>query len=241
MPNLLLVENNSSKNSKTNKFLVFLILLLFIVFGMISSFFLKIKVVEYKDKANKFTFNRFLNKNLFFLNIKHEEAKILKQYPFLKEVKLTKKYLNKLKVDYLEEIAIAFIQSGSQFFLLNENGKIVEKTSKKPNSEIEIQYFQKLRQYEAKVGTVMSKTEVLTALHLIQKQQQIPYSFNLIKISSLNKVTIITKSGLEIIVDSKKDIAKSLNILQNIDRILNIKGIKPRIINIQAEKPFFSL
>ena len=181
-------------------------------------------------------------KNLVLLNTSEEQRRILKSAPELQTVTVKKIFPHTLLVTATKSIPIAQLVNQPNFLLLSSNGKIIKSTNSSTEGLIPIVYFQHLRAFESKPGTVITHIEIQKALEVMHNRSALPFPLKKITINQPGKIVLIfSDTPLTVTFGTKKDIAKILFILHNIITGLERKGVRPSSVNLEFDKPIITV
>jgi hypothetical protein len=240
--NVWLSEPRKSSN-KLSKFL-FSILILLVAFaagGYLTKNYRLSKVIVLPS-STKIDLAYLNNQNLLLVNSGWLQKTIQQQNPQVKSLTITKQWPSSLIIRLTLEQSLAQLNNRTEYLILNEEGKILNRQAKKNRHLPEIKYYQHLRSFETSPGEKLRPTDILYALELIKKQKQIPLDFNEISITNIHELEAkLADQPYKLIFSSKKSIAKIIFIMQNINKTLQVKGLKPRMVNIRFSKPVLTL
>lgn len=180
--------------------------------------------------------------NLFFLDLSQTTQKLLNNNPKLETVNISKKYPNELEIRVTKSQIVAQIKTDGHYLIISNNAKILERVKQANPKLLTVQYYQKIRSFEAKPGQTLINQDLRASIALIQEGQKQNFRFETVNILKPGQIQIQLSNTKTIIsFSSKKNIAKSWRIVHNIIKSLKIKGQRPKEINLLFEKPFFVL
>lgn len=161
--------------------------------------------------------------------------------PTVRRVTILKQFPQTIVITVIEDLAVAQIINGDKFLLIDSQGKILKTAGKKADLTV-ISYYQRLRAFESKPGTVLSQPEIGKALEIVQVKKQLPDKLRLIKIPQPKRITLtFVDLPLTVVLNTEKDIAKNVFILQNIIKGLDRKGVRPSVVNLEFDKPVITV
>lgn len=109
-------------------------------------------------------------------------------------------------------------------------------------SLITVEYFQHLRSFETKPGTMLTALEIQKSIEIVRLRSRLPFPLEKITIAQPGKLLVTFKEKpLTVTLGTEKDIAKILFILHNIIKGLERKGVKPSSINLEFDKPIITV
>lgn len=183
---------------------IFLFLFLVLVFDFFAfSPLFELKKIEFKGNENlnlKTLETEILveTKGKIFFNSKNLEEKILKKFPEIETIKISKSF-QKIIVRLKERKPIFNFVENEKFFLISEDGVLFKKGKKEDLIEIEKE------KYSPKIGErVFSKEEIKTILEILEKIKQ--FSPKRIKFIEPEKVSFLAEDGFEIYFSLEKPI-----------------------------------
>lgn len=183
---------------------IFLFLFLVLVFDFFAfSPLFELKKIEFKGNENlnlKLLETEILvdTKGKIFFNSRNLEEKILKKFPEIEAIKISKSF-QKIIVKLKERKPIFNFVEGEKFFLISEDGVLFKKGKKEDLIEIGKE------KYNAKFGErVFSKEEIEKMLEILEKIKE--FSPKKIKFIDSEKVSFLTGDELEIYFSLEKPI-----------------------------------
>jgi len=182
------------------------------------------------------------NQNLLFLNKEQAAANLSKANPEIEKLQLTKHYPDCLCITFVKSKPVAQIKTDGDYLLLNSKAKIIRKQNEMEANLLLINYYQIIREFESRPGQTIINQDLLSAVKIIAEAKKRNLVLETIIIDKPGQIRAQLKNKeTTIIFSSKKNIAKSLEIVHNILRLLKAKGESPKEINLLFEKPIYTL
>lgn len=150
--------------------------------------------------------------------------------PYVKEVKVTISFPDKIKISYVERAPYATIKFLETFFVTDSFGYLLEANKENKFPDLPILYGIELEGYE--LGNQLAEVPGLKYKNIVQlletaKQKNIPYTINEIDYESASEVKLwIKESDIEIVYgEIKKEILiDKLNYLSEVMKTLIAEG-----------------
>lgn len=225
------------------KIIIVLTLFISLITGYYFSlnFNLKKVIVKPSKPAIKLP-NQLTNQNLLFLNINQIKKEVLALNPNIQTVNLTKQYPDQLLITYRISLPIIQIKTNGQYLLISKEGKIISKQENKERNLLMVNYYQRLRSFESRLGEIIINQDILSAVAVASEAARFNLSINNLTIKKPGQIEAkLVNEGPLIIFSTKKSIAKNWRIVHNILKSLKVKGEQPKEINLLFDKPFFIL
>lgn len=218
------MKKNKCRLNKRGKFAIytFILLVIMLIYICISSSVFELKEVDLNGN-NKITKNDVVKiasieerKNIFKYNLKDMEEKLLEN-PYIKYVKVTRKFPDKLIVNIKENSEDAIIQDGKSYIYLGMNGLILDEKKDITNKNIPllsgVEIKNKKINTKVKINSDKSKYIILAIDTL--KKNNMSRKIESIKI---NKNTMLMKTDDNINVNFKlnEEVVYNTNRLQAI-------------------------
>ena len=242
MPNLSKPQLSFSKSSWLK-----IVLIASLILSLISGYYLNnyIKIDKIDIKPSRLDFvstNWLLNQNLLILDTDKTIAKILADNPKIETVRLIKQYPNHLLIRLTKSLPILQIKTNGNYLIISARGKIISQQTQPQGRLLQVNYYQKIRNFESQPGTTLINQDLLTAARIVSRASDYNQRIGQLTINKPGQIRVqLDNNGPLIIFSSKKNIAKSWGIVHNIIKSLKIKGESPKEINLLFEKPFFVL
>jgi len=233
------MQNSFLRNLGYKLFLVFC-LLLSLTAGLLAPFWLRVTNVTVEPKRPVLFLKELKGKSLLLINKNELEQEILRNNPTLMKVEIHKSYPQTLFIKFTTATAIAQLESTPYYYLLSVDGKIIGKRETPIKTLPILKSFQKLRYYESKPGQFITNPDLLYALKTSRLASRYGIDFDYLEITKPNQLKIVGKETISYL-NTKKQIAKNLEIVQNITVTLKRKGQVPKVINLFFEKAAYTL
>jgi hypothetical protein len=208
--------------------------------GLLLPNLLTITKVIIKPNAHSLVIGQLKGESLLLINQQALKQEIWLNNPVLEKVNLKKSYPHTLLINFQLSKPVAQLESFNKFYLLTKTGKITSITNSSPKKLPIIKSFQRLRYYEGKQGQSISNPDILYALEAAKLIPQYGIDFEYLEISKPFQLKIVGKETVSYL-NTKKQIAKNLEIVQNIIVTLKKKGQVPKVVNLFFEKAAYTL
>lgn len=212
---------SKKKKKKTRKKIILISIILIVILGLIliKTPYFNIKKVNVNNnnvitKEKLIEENGILNQNIFLINTSALKEKMLSN-PYIKDVKISRKFPDQLNIKVDERSATFIVNDGADFYVLNENLVIMEK--KNSAEGLQLPTVTGLTVESRFVGEPMSKdkdrVEVLKEIGEALNKSKI--KVNSIDISNLNNI-VINKGEVQILLGSSDGLNEKLTKMINI-------------------------
>ena len=182
-----------------------------------------------------------LNQNLLLINNSSVKNRLEQRQPLLENIQITKQYPQTLVVNFEQAVPIMQINNNGLFLLISRNGRVIKQLTDPLPELITVIFYQKIRSFESSPGTELTNSDLVYISKLIKISKNYPIEILDIEVKRPQEITVTTKDGIQILLNSKKKIAKNWRIVHNIRKSLKIKGQQPKTINLLFDKPFITL
>ena len=161
--------------------------------------------------------------NLIMCNTSTGEKDIWKEYPFIEDVHIEKKLVNRIIIHVREAVPTSVIESEGSYVLLSESGKIID-ISPKQQYDVPIIIGAKLSdpQLSSSVEYKDKNLEGYIRKILDGAQENGFGVLKVVDVSSLSKIVLETKNGLHIIIGTPENVDYKLRTAK---KIITDKGI----------------
>lgn len=177
--------------------------------------------------------------NLLFVPEEEIREQILRSNPQVKGVTVYKSEPGVVDVEIQQRKPVAQLQSTDGYFLLCEEGVVIEKRREAfPSSPI-ITYYQSIPFASTQAGSKIDFTDITTAIQLVQKLQQSGLTVTDIAINGSHVIRLTTEKSKEILVTSEKDLKQTIYELETIIRETARRDIEFKSIDLRFEKPVY--
>lgn len=167
-----------------------------------------------------------LGKNIFFLNEDDAARSIYEELPYIDDIKIIKKLPDTIVIEADECYRLASIESGGAFWIINKNGKLLEKTDSAGASDtIQVKGLEpiqpalgdKVALGEAGVTQLTYMTEILNAVVDYDMEADITW----LDMSNVGGITFDYKGRFVIEFGKGENADIKLNMLFNVVQNLN--------------------
>lgn len=218
------MKKNKCKLNKRGKFAIyaFILLVILFIYICISSSIFELKQINV-DGNSKITKSDIIKigdietgKNIFKYNLNDVEKKILGN-PYIKYVKVSRKFPDKLVITIKENSEYAIIKEGANYIYIGENGLILSEQKDIKNKNIPlisgIEIKNKKLNTKAKINSDKSNYIILAIDTL--KKNNMSRKIESIKINK-NKMYMKTDDNTSIVLKIDEDIEYNINRLKAI-------------------------
>ncbi len=198
-------------------YIVTLVILIGICAVLSLTVFFKIDNIEVEGKtrynSEDIIASSFINKgdNLILCNTSEGEKQIEKDFPYIEEVNIQKKLFNKIIINVTEAKPASIIESNGQYVVLSKSGKIIE-IDKEKKYNIPTILGAKLE--DIKLSSDIKFKDKNVSKHIEEIISAVNSNsiknIEMIDISNLSKVTLISKSGFKIIIGTPENVEYKL-------------------------------
>lgn len=118
-------------------FLISLVLIIALAIYFLNSGYFRVKAVNFKGTSHiaeenlKKAKNMFTGKNIFRIPIK-DVREILMSTPWVKEVEIHREFPDRINIRVIERKPVATITDGIQYFLVSDDGMVLEASDSQP-------------------------------------------------------------------------------------------------------------
>ncbi len=220
---------------------IFLVKIIFFLGFFISLLFyfndiLKVKNIVLKEKIDIIGLEDLHNKNIFFINQKIVEENFLKKNPFLKAVKIEKKYPSTLVLNIEKETILAKIKINKGYFYLTKEGKILKKNQQDQGHYPLIIFYKKFYYHSYQTGDKIDFLEIKKTLFFIDEARQLlifPYSIEILNQDML----VFNMAKNRILFSLKKDLNLQSYQLKEIVKNFKRQGLIFKELDLRFDKP----
>jgi len=240
---LLLKKSLKTKNKYLRKFnyifyLVVIGLLLFFIFFVTNQFF-KIKTIEINKLSNNWLplgIKGFKGENLLVLSTTDIEQKIVNNNPDIKSAEVKKIYPDKLKITIELYRPFVVLKVSNGFFILTEDGRIIEKKRKIESNLPIINFYQLLSYYYFNTGDRLEYKDLQGALKFLKASENLGLKIVSIDISGNNMIGF-NLVNQKVVFSTKKNFGKQEYELRTIVKQFLIQGKKFKSLDLRFNKP----
>lgn len=234
----------SKKSSITIKILLCLLLsaLLFLLFNYVD-FNFRVKTIilnRNKPGISLFGINALKDKSTLFTTKDSIINSVKNKNPQVKQVKVGLIYPSTLKLDI--EFGSDFInmETNNGYFILDNNGKILEKRRSVQNNLPTLTYFQKIDHSSFQPGDIIDYSDIKLSLYFVENIEKLGMSVNTVDISSLYMIRL--KIGEKtVLFSTEKEKEIQVYELNSILKRYQSEGSKYKTIDLRFEKPVLKI
>lgn len=238
---LIVLFRKLSKIGKPVLLLFFVFLTFFIVYYLDLNF--KIKTIVIRKNISDipvFGIDEFKNRYSFLINKKKAEESIKNKNPKVNTATVTISYPSTLYVELVFEKDFITIQTNNGYFIVDNKGKILEKTKIKKGRLPALTYFQHIDHSSYQPGNFIDYTDILTALYFIEKVQKLGVAVNTVDITSLYMIRLNLKDKTVIFSTEKSKEIQIYELTQILDRYRSNNN-QYKIIDLRFNKPILKI
>ena len=180
------------------------------------------------------------DQSLFLINDKELSEEIKKKNPYLKSLKITKKFPSTLVLypDFYQPVAALKVSAG--YFILSEDGRILAKIKESNRDLTLINYYQKLNYYSYSAGDYLDLIDINLGISFSQNLNRAGLRVDILDIADRDML-VCNVGEKKIIFTAAKDIELQIYELNQIIRQFKIKGQDFKSIDLRFEKPVVKL
>jgi len=207
-----------------------------------NSNYFKIKNIEingtdyYKPDEIRESIKELIGANIFEIDKKKSEDIIINNFSRVKEANLQKIFPNELAVNLLERLPFFIISYKSEYFLIDEEGVVIEKLPKSKEEYKELLIVEDVINYMPVLGDKIAKKSVISSAIIYNTfKDEIKAK---VKSSGINKdfsgdIFFKTIDGKIIIYGNSNEIIKKNTVLEQILKDLENENIYYSIIDLR--------
>jgi len=223
-------------------FFIFIPIIFFYFFSFVEKTF-RIKTIiinRNKYELSLYGVDEFKNQNLLLLPESLIANSIQKRNPRIKKVEIEKQYPSTLtlKIDF--ESDFVNLQTNKGFFILNNKGKILEKTKIINNNLPLITYFQKIDHSSFQPGNLIDYNDILLAIYFVENINKLGRTVNTVDIGSLYMIRFKIEDII-VIFSTEKEKEIQMYELSSILKRYQIEGDKYNTIDLRFDKPILKI
>src|SRR3989344_4785811 len=241
------METKKSPPPSSNKIKKSFFSAAFFLLALSSFFFIDLKTrVKFLEIKNDKTDHKIIgltdynNQSLFLINDKELSDEIKKKNPYLKSLKIAKKFPSTLVLypDFYQPMAALEVSVG--YFILSEDGRILAKTKENNRDLTLVNYYQKLNYYSYSAGDYLDLIDIQLGTSFLQNLFRLGYEVDILDIADRDML-VFNVGEKKIIFTAAKDIGLQMYELNQIIRQFKIKGQDFKSIDLRFEKPVVKL
>jgi hypothetical protein len=179
-------------------------------------------------------------KNIVFLDIKKTEEILFEANPTIASITIEKSYPSTLEIYVEDSVATAILPVGNGFFVLSTKGRILEKNRTNTTHLPIINYYQKLPFQGYESGDIVSNSDILLALALIEKVSYLAIVTDGIDIKGLDMI-VLKKGSVEYIFTTQKSAQEQYDDLKIIIEKFKLDGKEYKSIDLRFDKPIIKI
>lgn len=176
------------------------------------------------------------NSNLILLKEGEVAETLTKVNPLVKTMTVVKKYPSTLLITVALYKPQAYFTADSGYFVVSDNGRILQKTKKKELVLPVIHYYQKLNYVRWQSGDFLTYKDILAALGFLQKTLDLGMTVDTVDIAGTNMIALQLQAQ-KILFTTEKDIDLQEYQLETIARQFKVKGGGFRVLDLRFDKP----
>lgn len=184
-----------------------------------------------------------IDDNIFDLKINSSKKHILK-HPYIKNIRITRKYPNKIVINVNERNEKFIINLANTFILIDEEGLILNIISDSSQNEVPILKGLKIKKVVIGNNAYLEgELELLQVIDFISTcdKYDLYNKIDYVDFSDLNNIYIKNKSDLNIVLGDLSKLDYKINSTIQIIENLTIKGISKGTVYLNNEgNPFYS-
>lgn len=177
--------------------------------------------------------------NLLFVSEAEIREQIIRSNPQVKGVSVQKTEPGIVEVAVNPRIPVAQLQSADGYFLLCEEGVVIEKRREPFSGSPIMTYYQSIPFASTQAGSRLDYSDITIALRLAQELKQSGLVVKDIAINGSHVIRLTTEKSKEILVTSEKDLKKTIYELETIIRETARRDIQFKSIDLRFEKPVY--
>ncbi len=180
-------------------------------------------------------------KNIFFVNIEEESQRLKLLNSYLLRVYIKKKYPNKLRLELKWREPIGFLVVDKGFYLLDKEGRILERLKAKPKRYPQINFYQKFNFEYFSPGEFIDYIELKYALKFLDILGKIGIGVNSVDILRGDMIRFNLKGNefniYNIYITTSRELEKQVWEVQEIVKHFKLTGSKAKEIDLRFKRP----
>ncbi|KKP86931.1 MAG: Cell division protein DivIB [Candidatus Roizmanbacteria bacterium GW2011_GWA2_35_8] len=175
-------------------------------------------------------------KNILLINLKEVEKALVARNPQVKKIAIKKKYPSQIEIDILVYEAYAQIEVSNGFFILSEDGRILEKVKQMVKRLPKINYYQKLNYFTFLPGDFIKYEDIKSGLFFLRFLNGSSFQVNDLDIADFDML-LFNVGDKKIIFTTSKNKEKQIIEAKSILHQFKIEGKYWQSIDLRFDKP----
>jgi len=212
----------------------------FFLFYCLNSIFIIKTIVVKDEKKDIKNLTVFKNRNIFFISENEIKDLLLLSNPTIENLEVSKIYPDKLEIGINYYSLLGCLKVDGGYFILGENGKILDKKRDECLNLPIITYYQKFNFSSYKSGQSLDIQDIKTSLFFLQKISEIGAYINSIDINGFDMLVFNLKDK-KVYFTAGKDRDRQIYEFESIFTEFKREGRQIKSIDLRFEKPVIKL
>lgn len=200
----------------------------------------QIEVVSEGQKLTLIGLDEFNGKNILFFSEDDVRRVIYDNNPLIKKVGVEKVLPNKLVVKIEENQPLTYLLVDRGYFVLADDGRIIEKITDITGKKPVINYYQKLTYSSYQAGDKIDLKDIVTALHFTKDVEGLGLPVLSIDINGFDMIRLQLENKM-ILFTTEKDIRAQDYQLDTLIRQFKVEGRNFKTLDLRFDKPIVTL
>ena len=200
----------------------------------------RIEVVASRQNLPLIGIDNYYGKNIVFLSEEELKRSIYDNNPLLKKVSVKKIFPSKLVVTIEENQPLAYLLVDRGYFILSNEGRIIEKTKDLGSNKPIINYYQKLTYGSFQAGDKIDLKDIITALHFTEGVEGLGLPVLSIDIDGFDMIRLQLENKM-ILFTTEKDVRDQDYQLETLIRQFKVEGRDFKTLDLRFDKPIVTL
>ncbi len=183
--------------------------------------------------------NAFKNKNMLLLQIDEVTTLLRRDNPKIASVVVQKEYPGTLQIAIKTRQPVAALAGDVGYYLLAEDGTILEKVRDEQKNLPRITHYQKLPFFNHQAGQNVNFTDITLSLSFNKRFIMLGLKPIHIDIQDYSMIRFTFAEDKEIRISAEKDNETQWYQIERLVKDLEIRGEKYRLIDVRFDKPYY--
>lgn len=230
---------------KNNRFplLFFLVLVVSVSICFLANRYYQVTQIQVASETGPLTLigiEEFNGKNILLFSEDTVKNTIYENNPLIKKVSVEKVLPGKLVIKIEENQPLAYLVVDRGYFVLADDGRILEKNKDIQGKKPVINYYQKLTYSSYQAGDRVDLKDIRTALHFTQNVEGLGLPVVSIDINGFDMIRLQLENKM-ILFTTEKDIRAQDYQLDTLIRQFKVEGRNFKTLDLRFDKPIVTL
>jgi stress response protein SCP2 len=186
-------------------------------------------------------FDSLYGKSTLLLSQKEVEKHIIERNPVVKNVQMDIEYPSTLLFSLQIYKPIAIFDADAGYFLLSEDGKVLEKMRKTEQALPHVKFYQKISYLQTQPGDTIDFRELEAGLSFYKSTLDLGLRIDTIDINGLNMIALYVskpdKQVSKVLFTTQKDAQQQIHELEAIIKKLRLEGKEFKSLDLRFKRP----